>query len=286
MMRRVWTQRRAMILVVLGFCLTAMLSSAVAQVLTGPPRWLVQSVVGWVSQPLLNIAGALRSRPTLDLDRGDPRYLQQNYDALLKYNAFLREESQRLREELARYRWARENLKLETPADFVFADVTSLNHSNLRRTITINRGSVQGLRTDLVVADWYNFSVVGRITDVGPRSATVELITSPRSRPIVKFLPGTPVRPPANPTVLQLSPDKDGKSLSATVKTDTPLQTGFLAHLVDTGWPAEGRGFVVGKVVSVEPQPDNPYLYNRVVVQPIHDAARLSRVIVLVPGEK
>ncbi len=285
-MRRVWTQRRGLILVVVGLCITSLLSPAVSHVLTGPPRWLVQSLVGWVSQPLTNIAGALRSRPSLDLDRGDPRYLQQNYDALLKYNAFLREESQRLREELARYRWARENLKLESPADFVFADVTALHTGNLRRTFTINRGSSQGLRTDLVVADWYNFSVVGRITDVGPRSATVELITSQRSRPIVKFLPGTPVRPPANPTVLQLTPEKDGKTLTATVKTDTPVQVGFLAHLVDTGWPPEGRGFVVGKVVSVEPQPDNPYLYNRVVVQPIHDATRISRVIVLVAGER
>ena len=272
-------------MVVLGLSLTSLLSPAISHILTGPPRWLVQSLIGWITQPLFNLAGSLRSRPSLDLDRGDPRYLQQNYDALLTYNAYLREENQRLREELARYRWARENLKLQTPVDFVFADVSAVAHSTLRNTMTLNRGTTHGLRTDLVVVDWYNFSVVGRITDAGPRSSTVELVTSPRSRSIVKLLPSAPVRPPAEPIVLQLTPQRDGKALVATVKTDTPVVAGFLAHLSDPGWPPESRGLVVGKVSAVEPMPDNPYLYNRVVVEPIHDPARLSRVIVLVGGE-
>lgn len=284
-MRRLLTQRRALAMVVLGLCLTSLLPSAASSLLTGPPRWLVHTLTGWLTQPLSQFAGTLRSRPSLDLDRGDPRYLQQNYDALLKYNAFLRDENQRLSEELSRYRWARENLKFQTRVDFVFADVTAISAGKLRRTLSLNRGTSGGLRVNQVVVDWYNFSLVGRITDAGPRSATVELITSQNSRPMVKFLPSGPVRPPASPTMLQLTPQSDGRSLWATIKTDTPVNVGDLAHLADPGWPPEARGFVVGKVSLLQPQPDNPYLYNKVVVEPIHDANRLSRVIVLVNSE-
>jgi hypothetical protein len=52
---------------------------------------------------------------------------------------------------------------------------------------------------------------------------------------------------------------------------------------MDDYWPAEARGFIVGKVVSVEDDPSDPTLRKRAVVRPIRPLDSLSRVTIVLP---
>ena len=62
------------------------------------------------------------------------------------------------------------------------------------------------------------------------------------------------------------------------------IKPGDLAHLSDERWPAVAQGFVVGQVVNIKPDPDNPMLYQRVTIKPRFDLASLSEVTVLAPA--
>ena len=70
----------------------------------------------------------------------------------------------------------------------------------------------------------------------------------------------------------------------AVVSEDQPIQIGDLAHLEDRTWPREARAVVVGKVVEIAPDPNDPVLRQRVVIQPIRSLRHLSRLVVLVPS--
>ncbi len=283
-MPRLFTQRRVLLLFIVLAMISAMLPPGAARAVSDWPRARVSDLVSFVSTPLHAVFGSIRRSDPLGIDRGPEAQLRQNYDALLRYNAWLAEELRRTRAELGLYRMASRQMRLEG-IRLEQADVTAWAGSRNRQTLTIGIGSIKGIRAGLVVTDPSSFTLVGRVTHVGSTSATVELITSPRNRVEVRFLPSTPVAVNRE-AILSIEADAKGQTFTAVAKADTPVEMGYLAHLVDTKsvWPQEARGFVVGKVTAVTPLSSDPLLYRTVTVTPVAPPATLSRVLVLVPA--
>ena len=287
---RFFNQRRIFLLVLAALVLASLLKPAGARMISGTPRHIVEKIVGIVSGPLKSLSDSVRRRPDQQLDRGNPALLAQNYDQLKRENDGLFQEKEALKRELDLLRRFRK-LSGQESIDLVRSDVTAWRSDAQRQTLTINRGALQGLRPGLAVVDWYDFSLVGRLTDVGPGTATVELITSATTRVSVRFKPFGGARLPFVPPVFQLDPaDRQGR-FSKVIKADNPdlVKPGYVAFLYlslnqdDSIWPREAAGFAVGKVTAVEPWAENPLLYRRVVVEPIHSLAHLGQVMVLVP---
>ncbi len=285
-MPRFLTQRRALFLLIVLAIISAMLPPDAARAVSSWPRARLGDMVSFVAMPVHAVFSSLRRPEPLGVERGPAGQLQQNYDALLRYNAWLAEELRRTRAELGLYRVASRQMRLEG-IRLEQADVTAWAGNRSRQTLTISAGSLKGIRPGLVVTDPSSFTLVGRVTQVGSTSATVELVTSPGNRLEVRFLPSTPVAL-AREAILSIQADRKGTEFTAIAKADTPVAEGYLAHLVDTKsvWPQEARGFVVGKVTAVEPLSSDPLMYRTVTVTPIAPPATLSRVLVLVPADQ
>jgi rod shape-determining protein MreC len=123
-----------------------------------------------------NVITSLRELRTL---RSTNRQLQTIVDTLTIDNLRLKEvetENQRLRELL---RFAQLNPVYDVRGGQVVARVISKGPSNYLNSITIDLGSEHGIEPGMPVVT--ERGLVGRILKVGPRTATVLLITDPSS---------------------------------------------------------------------------------------------------------
>jgi rod shape-determining protein MreC len=179
----------------------------------------------------------------------------------------LREQNAQLREQAAEYR----SLAAVAPVtraypDSVIARIVGFPPENESQTVTIDRGSVSGIKpNDGVIAAG---GVVGRIQSVGPLSSTVLLVTDYTSR-----LPAM-VREGRWWGIAQ------GNLTSVVmhyVSQDASLRRG---DVVVTG---NGRSFVagipIGTVIRVERS--DAALYQSAVVRPAIELGQLDRVVVL-----
>jgi rod shape-determining protein MreC len=123
-----------------------------------------------------NIATSLRELRTL---RSSNRQLQTVVDTLTIDNLRLKEveaENQRLRELL---RFAQLNPMYDVRGGQVMARVITRGPSNYLNSLTIDLGSEHGIEPGMPVVT--ERGLVGRISEVGPRTARVLLITDPSS---------------------------------------------------------------------------------------------------------
>ncbi|MBI4507409.1 MAG: rod shape-determining protein MreC [Chloroflexi bacterium] len=164
-------------------------------------RWLIVALVAAVIAVQLPVlrgpADALReafvpaTRLLTDLGRAvdAPLASWRAGEDLQAENARLRAENARLEADNARlaelerqnaFLLAALGFKQEyAQLTFVTAEVVGFEPSNLARALTINRGHEDGVRPGTVVVA--PRGVVGQVTAVTPRSATVLLLTDPRS---------------------------------------------------------------------------------------------------------
>lgn len=278
------TQRRLLFLTLLLLLISSQLAPAPSRLLWAFPRHALTALLGLLSLPLKTFADSLRRPTPPALDRGDPTLLQRNYDALLTYCRRLESELARTRQELDRLRQLRQQPRWRT-VDFISADVLAWSPDSPHPTLFINVGRRHGLDLGMIVTDEAVVSLLGRIASLGPSSATVELITSPRRRLEVKFKPSTPTSFSLEPPTFGIQADRTGLRFFLTAKLDAPVQPGWLAHLEDPAWPPEAQGLVVGFVQAVHPLETDPLRFLRVEVLPLHHPARLGRVMVVVPAE-
>ncbi len=126
---------------------------------------------------------SLVARPFADLFAG-----AANYSDVLRQNEQLREElglarrraaeDGAIRRELAQLS-AAAHLKFASTLSGVMAQVTSTSATNFAATITISKGSEDGVLTGMPVVS--SAGLIGRITSESAHSATVTLITDPSS---------------------------------------------------------------------------------------------------------
>ena len=143
------------------------------------------------------------------------------------------------------------------------------------------RGRLRGLQMGQAVGRGIN--LIGRVRHVGPASATVDLITTPRTHLDVQIVP---VDEAPRELDMQMSYEASAQGFVGVIDTAQQelVRINDLAILSDQRWPVEAWGFVVGRVVKIEKYEKNPLLLRRVIVRPRIDLEKLSHVTVVAPG--
>jgi rod shape-determining protein MreC len=194
-------------------------------------------------------------------------------------NQNLREQNERLTEEVARLREVETiNQQLQQFLDiravrggdvFVSADVFARDPSNIDDAIAIDRGRADGLEEGMVALTLQG-SLVGSVTKVLDDMAWITLITDPGS---------------ASEAVIQDSRVEgvvvgaaDGTLTMEFVEETADVKEGDLVLTAAVGgrYP---KGELIGKVVEVERGAQE--LFQEVRVQPLADLSRLETVLVL-----
>jgi len=75
-------------------------------------------------------------------------------------------------------------------------------------------------------------------------------------------------------------PIRDGDAFVASVRSSLPVAPGDEARLVDESWPRTAQMMVIGEVIDVEPDDDEP-LRNIVTIRPRYDLEQLAYVTVI-----
>jgi len=195
-------------------------------------------------------------------------------------NRRLRDELFHLRQENGLLRRGLERLENRAEADtllrglgraFCLAEVIGLDAANPFKSIIINRGTRDGLRSQMAVVDAYG-RLVGRIIEpIGAGEASVQLITDENNAVSVAGLD----HPTAGLLVgnsgngrgwLKNIPASDG----TLVEKEPLITTGF-----DRVYP---RGLPVGTIVSIQ---TDGSLFKKIAVQPAFDIRDLVLVAVL-----
>ena len=132
----------------------------------------IQGAVDQVAAGVASIAGAIGE---IDRLRGDNAALRADNDRLTAENARL-EEIRRQNEQLTALLGLRAGMDFKTTA----ASVIARESSEFRRSVVLDRGTDDGIAVgDVAVAA--GGALVGRVTDVGPGSARVVLLTDSSS---------------------------------------------------------------------------------------------------------
>jgi rod shape-determining protein MreC len=165
-------------------------------------------------------------------------------------NQGLRADNRRLRSETARLEAAgRENDELRRALDFertygrrlVSAQVVGRGPDTFSRTLTIDRGSGDGLKPGLVVVTGYG--LVGRVREASPHAATIQTVADPSIRvnayTVRSGLQGT-VSGGSGPLRLEVQTRPDAAALPG----EWVLTSG-----IGGGFP---RGLVVGQVLRFD----------------------------------
>lgn len=202
------------------------------------------------------------------------------YDAVVQENRQLHQRIDELQgssniiesatEELDRLREVLRSLDLThfTDLDTVLASVVVPLGNFQRNTLEISKGSDEGLRQGMPVV--VNSGLVGRIMEVRPSSAIVEVITTPDFLVGIKY-----------PKLDRIAPARsDGEVLVA--EEDLALESPLVGDLVETSGLAESvypPGVPVGEVISVDV--DEARVKKLIKIRPHADVESLTVVSVL-----
>lgn len=277
-MKSLLTQRRASTGAVILLALTSMLPSGWSTSLWSRPHDFLRLVMLPLTRPLNDLGRWVRGPAQQGVDFGPTDQLQENYESDLAYVRQLEyqlDQKNQLIRQLQQTRDIRNDVLLEV------ADVAAWpNSSAAIQTLTISKGRSWGLRVGQIVVDGAN--LVGRVSEVGSNTATVQLITSAKTVLGVRIVP--PVTGPApREFFTPVKTNKSSEVFQVHVDRDDPVENDDLAYLWDQDWE-RGGGFIVGKV-TVEPDSDDP-LRKIVTVRPIRSLRYLRRVFVLVDAQE
>lgn len=194
-------------------------------------------------------------------------------------NKKLRKEIFSLKQENDLFRKALENLRGEKDMkeklssldqNILAARVISLDHSNVYKSVIINKGSIDGVEKNMVILDKYGH-LVGRV--IGPvsiKESRVQLITDPES--------GISVYSQSNRVQGIVSGDGRGRCvLKYILSTNEELKNGdtLITSGFDGIFPS---GIPVGEVVSVV---RTTSLFHDIRIKPYFDFRHLDPVAVL-----
>lgn len=173
--------------------------------------------------------------------------------------------------------WLREALefKKEESYQMLVCEVIGRSPTNLFNTITINRGSKDGVTQGMAVMS--GNGVVGTVQSVTLTTATVILATDPRSAI------GGMVQHLGDLILIEGDPEYSGMLLAKPLSKDVQLQVGDI--LVTSGLSQYfPKGLPIGKVVEIVPS--RYQLSFTAYIQPVVDFARLEYVFLLLGDPK
>jgi rod shape-determining protein MreC len=127
----------------------------------------LQVATDWVAGRFRGVGETISELRTLMADNA--RLLEEVHsaDQLAARNEQLIQENQTLRNEL--------KMKERAQYPFLTAEVISRTSDNWYRTVQINRGSRDGVQTNMAVVNWQG--LVGKVSATTPYTATVQLVT-------------------------------------------------------------------------------------------------------------
>lgn len=235
-----------------------------------------QAVVLLFSYPEVAVTAATSGIASLWTDYVALVGLRQDYNELLAENARLRAERSRL------FDLAAENARLKKLLDFkeqrpgtlLPARVIAAAQGGAAATLTIDRGSADGLRSDLAVVSYDG--LIGRTALVTPMTALVVLIEDPRSRVPVRTL-----RTRARGIVAGRGPGED--LLLERVRRTEDIEPGDELFTSGTGMVFP-KGIRVGTVREVEKQTFG--VLQNVELDPAVDFSRIEEVLVLLEATR
>lgn len=276
------TQQRVLVVVLVLLLINTQLKAQWATKLGHIPRAVVSMVVSPFSGTLHSFSTMIRGRDdraTIDVGPG--------HDLATEYG-FAKQRIIQLEDQLDKARRQIEALsQIRAVSDLsgfslVDARVTGYQDNPLKPVLTIDRGTNRGIHAQMAVSDGFN--LVGRVNQAFPATADVELITARGTQLQVRIVPATVDAGPRDVREM-ITLNEARNAFEVTIDKDDPVQVGDLAHLIDERWPAEARGLVVGRVTRVSEDPQNKFLFKRVVIHPMPALTKLDRVTVLVPTE-
>ncbi len=185
---------------------------------------------------------------------------------------FLRQENNLLRNALENLRSAKEieEILLRLHENILVAQVIGFDASNFYKSATINKGSLDGLKKDMIVLD-KNGSLVGRIINpVALKESRVQLITDNES--------GVGVFSQSKKVMGILSGDDKGNCFLEYIHVTTEdIYEGedIITSGKDGLFPS---GIKVGKIVSIT---TSTSLFKQVKIEPYFDIRDLDRVAVI-----
>jgi rod shape-determining protein MreC len=232
----------------------------------------VERAVDAVARPVGNWFDGVFSAGSLERENRELRERIDELEGQVRGAESAREENEELHRQL--------DLPIDdAAAERVSARVINSSYGNFESTITIDRGTSDGIMEDMpvIVAD----GVVGRVVEVWRDGSKVRLVTDPRFSVAVRIVEGD--------RWTGIASGRAGSS-RMTLELDTARDTDDVddGHTVETSG-AEGSSFpaglALGEIVEVEPQLGG--LPPVVRVEPFVDFGRLEFVAVLrwAPGD-
>lgn len=126
----------------------------------------LQVATDWTAGKVRGAAESVRELVQLREENARLRERLQSMEPLASRNELLEGENQRLRNELA--------LKERSQYPLLSAEVISRTADNWYRTVTINRGSQDGVQPNMAVVNWQG--LVGKVSSTTPFTAQVQLV--------------------------------------------------------------------------------------------------------------
>ncbi|MDH4238773.1 MAG: rod shape-determining protein MreC [Phycisphaerae bacterium] len=155
-------------------------------------------------------------------------------------------------------------------AGFIMADVIRYSINETRSELTINRGQNDGLVKGLFVLG--DNSIIGKISEVSPRTARLKLFTDPASRIAVRI---------GNLNIDRLM--QGGGKDEAKIRL---LPTKYKVRVGDKVLAGKKPGFldasmIIGVVARCERDDRNPSMWD-ITVKPVCDIERLNSITVII----
>ena len=256
---------------VVCICISALVMTVYSEEGEHGPVHTLRAGVQWAASPLQGLGSAIE-RPFDALQRSfiDANASEETLTELRNRNAALVSQLS----ELQVYKQENEDLKAmlglasSVGASGVAAQVVASSHDNWSDTLTIDRGSDDGVGLDMPVTD--GTALVGQVCAVTASTATVRLVTDP------SFSMSVAVGEQGATGIL--SGSIDSAVHIDYVGVDYELSVGDVvsASGVSDVYP---KGLPVGTVASVSNEPSD--LYQDVVVTPLSQAGNGSDVFVI-----
>lgn len=280
MAHSVLTHRRALLVIVALLVVSCLVPARFSTRVGNVPRAALMLVLSPFTAPLKSLSDSLRPGRSLPLGVGSADQAQDRLGLALVV-------IDQLEQQLAA---ARQQIILLTHTDEIamegtrriMARVTGFHDDRVGRVITIDHGTAKGVRDGAPVVHGVN--LVGTVEKAYPTASDVKLITSEGTQFRVRIRsPRVDAQAGEVNEMIELSEDRS--HFEVQLKVDAPVEVGDWAHLADSRWPPEAQGWVVGKVTQIKEDPENKFLFKRVIIHPMEPLSALSRVTVVVPVE-
>lgn len=185
--------------------------------------------------------------------------------SLRQENSFLRNSLKRFQEE----KEIQQNLQ-QFHEDVVPVQVIGLDFSNRYKSITINKGTRDGMQKDMIVLDKFGYLVGRVIAPISLKEARVQLITDNNS--------GVSVYSKENGVLGVLTGDGNGQcTFNYILATNEEIREGN--QLVTSGYDSIfPRGIEVGEIVTISPTTS---LFKRIKVKPYFQFKNLDQLAVI-----